>query len=121
MTIKEFVEEARKIHGDKYDYKSVDFIKKTDKVDIVCHSNAEYVNGNIFTNNMEGFWSHFRRMVAGCYHHMSDEHLQQYVDEACFRWNTRKMSESERFAHMFKKSIGLVCKWSEIRVGLIAA
>ena len=32
-----------------------------------------------------------------------------------------KMSESERFAHMFKKSIGLVCKWSEIRVGLIAA
>ena len=36
MTIKEFVEEARKIHGDKYDYKSVDFIKKTDKVDIVC-------------------------------------------------------------------------------------
>lgn len=28
MTIKEFVEEARKIHGDKYDYKSVDFIKK---------------------------------------------------------------------------------------------
>ena len=55
MTIKEFVEEARKIHGDKYDYKSVDFIKKTDKVDIVCHSNAEYVKGNIFTNNMEGF------------------------------------------------------------------
>ena len=107
MTIKEFVEEARKIHGDKYDYKSVDFIKKTDKVDIVCHSNAEYVKGNIFTNNMEGFWSHFRRMVAGCYHHMSDEHLQQYVDEACFRWNTRKMSESERFAHMFKTSIWL--------------
>ena len=31
MTIKEFVEEARKIHGDKYDYKSVNFIKKTDK------------------------------------------------------------------------------------------
>ena len=37
------------------------------------------------------------------------------------RWNTRKMSESERFAHMFDKSIGLVKKWSEIRVGLVAA
>ena len=34
-----------------------------------------------------------------------------------YRWNTRKMSESERFAHMFDKSIGLVRKWSEIRVG----
>ena len=31
------------------------------------------------------------------------------------------MSESERFAHMFKNSIGLVCKWSEIEVGLEAA
>ena len=43
------------------------------------------------------------------------------LDEAVYRWNTRKMSESERFAHMFKKSIGLVCKWSEIEVGLEAA
>ena len=31
------------------------------------------------------------------------------------------MSESERFAHMFGKSIGLARKWSEIRVGLMAA
>ena len=56
-----------------------------------------------------------------CYHDVSDEHLQQYIDEAVYRWNTRKMSESERFAHMFDKSIGLVRKWSEIRVGLMAA
>ena len=32
----------------------------------------------------------------------------------------KKMSESERFAHMFDKSIGLVRKWPEIRVGLMA-
>ena len=30
------------------------------------------------------------------------------------------MGESERFAHMFEKSIGLVRKWSEIKVGLEA-
>lgn len=60
-------------------------------------------------------------MIIGCYHDVSDEHLQQYIDEAVYRWNTRKMSESERFAHMFDKSIGLVKKWSEIRVGLMAA
>lgn len=29
------------------------------------------------------------------------------------------MSEPKRFAHMFDKSIGLVKKWSEIRVGLM--
>ena len=31
------------------------------------------------------------------------------------------MSESERFAHISNKSIGLIRKWSEIRIGLVAA
>ena len=52
---------------------------------------------------------------------VGDEHLQKYIDEAVYRWNTRKMSESERFAHMFAKSMGFVKKWSEIKVGLVAA
>ena len=88
---------------------------------VVAHGAEEYANGDVFTNSIEGFWSHFRRMIVGCYHDVSDEHLQSYIDEAVYRWNTRKMSESERFANMFDKSIGLVRKWSEIRVGLMAA
>ena len=60
-------------------------------------------------------------MIVGCYHDVSDEHLQQYIDEAAYRWNTRKASQSERFSDMFNKSIGLVRKWSEIRIGLVAA
>ena len=88
--------------------------------EVVKHNDEEYANGDIFTNSIEGFWSHFRRMISGCYHDVSDAHLQAYIDEAVYRWNTRKMSESERFAHMFAKSIGLVRKWSEIKVGLMA-
>ena len=88
---------------------------------VVAHGDEEYANGDVFTNSIEGFWSHFRRMIVGCYHDVSDEHLQLYIDEAVYRWNTRKMSGSERFAHMFDKSIGLVRKWSEIRVGLMVA
>ena len=38
----------------------------------------------------------------------SDEHLQAYIDEACFRCNTRKASQVERFLDMFFMSIGLV-------------
>ena len=87
---------------------------------IVNHGAQEFANGDIFTNSIEGFWSHFRRMISGCYHDVSDEHLQSYIDEACFRWNTRKMSESERFAHMFSMSIGIVSKWTDIKVGLCA-
>ena len=88
---------------------------------IVSHGAEEYANGDIFTNSIEGFWSHFRRMISGCYHDVSDAHLQSYIDEAVFRWNTRKMSESERFAHMFDKSIGIVRNWNEIKVGLMVA
>ena len=88
---------------------------------VVAHGAEEYANGDVFTNSIEGFWSHFRRMIVGCYHDVSDEHLQQYIVEAVYRWNTRKTSESERFTDMFAKSIGLVRKWSEIKVGLMAA
>ena len=88
---------------------------------IVNHGAAEYANGDIFTNSIEGFWSHFRRMISGCYHDVSDTHLQSYINEAVYRWNTRKMSESERFAHMFEMSIGLVRRWSDIKQGLMAA
>lgn len=88
---------------------------------VVNHGQEQYADGDIFTNSIEGFWSHFRRMITGCYHDVSDEHLQPYIDEAVFRWNTRKMSESERFAHMFEKSIGLVKRWTEIKMGLEAA
>lgn len=83
---------------------------------IVNHGAEQYADGDIFTNTIEGFWSHFRRMITGCYHDVSDEHLQQYIDEAVYRWNTRKMDESERFAHMFAKSIGLIVRWSEVKL-----
>ncbi len=83
---------------------------------IVNHGSEEYANGDIFTNSIEGFWSHFRRMIVGCYHDVSDEHLQSYIDEAVYRWNTRKASQSERFDDMFNKSIGLIVTWSELRL-----
>ena len=64
----------------------------------ICnHGALQFVcedDGSVYTNNIEGFWSHFRRMITGCYQDVSDEHLQPYIDEACFRWNTRKMAES---------------------------
>lgn len=88
--------------------------------DIVNHGAEQYANGDIFTNTIEGFWSHFRRMITGCYHDVSDEHLQSYINEAVYRWNTRKMDESERFAHMFAKSIGLIVRWSEVKLCVAA-
>ena len=84
----------------------------------ICnHGALQYVvDGEVYTNNIEGFWPHFRRMITGCYHDVSDEHLQSYIDKAVYRWNTRKESESERFARMFETSIGLIVRWNELRL-----
>ena len=118
--IQQFVEEGSRVITDELSaYNGLDTLGYTHAV--VNHGAEEYANGDVFTNSIEGFWSHFRRMIVGCYHDVSDEHLQSHNDEAVYRSITRKMSESERFAHMFDKSIGLVKKWSEIRVGLVAA
>ena len=51
---------------------------------------------------------------------VGDEHLQQYIDEAVYRWNTRKASQSERFSDMFNKSIGLIVTWDELRLCEVA-
>ena len=113
--IQQFVEEDSRVITDELNaYNGLAALGYTH--DIVNHGSEEYANGDIFTNSIEGFWSHFRRMITGCYHDVSDEHLQSYIDEAVYRWNTRKMSESERFAHMFAKSIGLIITWSELRL-----
>lgn len=72
----------------------------------INHSKKQYAKGNIYTNSIEGFWSHFNRMVIGIYHQISEAYLQRYIDEQCFRWNTRKEPESNRFAYMFNACIG---------------
>jgi hypothetical protein len=63
----------------------------------VKHSSKQYVNGRIHTNTIEGFWSLLKRGIFGIYHFTSKKHLQMYVDEFVFRYNTRKGTENERF------------------------
>lgn len=81
---------------------------------VINHGSDEFVNGALYTNSIESFWSHFRRMIHGVYHDVSDKHLQKYIDEAVYRWNTKKDEECQRFSHMFHMSIGLVVRWQEI-------
>ncbi len=71
----------------------------------VRHNENEFVVDDIYTNTIEGFWSHFKKMVFGTYHFVSKKHLQEYIDEEVYRWNTRLMSESARFKFVFSKSL----------------
>lgn len=64
---------------------------------IVKHGQGQYVNGRIHTNTIEGFWSLLKRGIFGIYHFTSKKHLQMYVDEFVFRYNTRNITSSNRF------------------------
>lgn len=64
---------------------------------IVKHNKKQYAKGDVSTNTLEGFWASLKRGFMGIYHSMSKQHLQYYVDEFVFRYNTRKFSENYRF------------------------
>lgn len=63
----------------------------------IKHGAGQYVNGRVHTNTIEGFWSLLKRGIVGIYHFTSVKHLQKYVDEFVFRYNTRNGSEVSRF------------------------
>ncbi|UAY53659.1 IS1595 family transposase [Ferruginibacter albus] len=64
---------------------------------IIDHSRKQYKNGETCTNNIEGFWSHFKRGIIGTYYHASRKHLQGYADEYSFRYNNRQVPIDEKF------------------------
>lgn len=71
---------------------------------IVKHAYSEYVRGNVHTNTIEGFWSLFKRGVVGIYHFVSKKHIQQYLNEFSYRYNSRRISDAHRFALVLANS-----------------
>ncbi len=63
----------------------------------VNHSRREYVNGENHTNTIEGFFSLLKRGITGIYHFVSEKHLDMYLKEFTFRYNTKKETEESRF------------------------
>ncbi len=56
----------------------------------VHHRQNIYVDGDVHTNTIEGFWSLLKRGISGVYHGVSTKHLQTYLDEYTFRYNNRE-------------------------------
>lgn len=64
---------------------------------IVDHGRGQYVDGNAYTNTIEGFWGILKRGLIAIYNGVSRKHLQRYVNEFCFRYNTRNDTPQTRF------------------------
>lgn len=67
---------------------------------IVDHSKKEYARGVYYTNSIEGCFSLLDRMILGIYHSVSPKHLQRYLNEHSFRYNSKDMKEHTRFTLM---------------------
>ena len=67
-----------------------------------------YVDGDIHTNSIEGFWALLKRGVFGQFHSVSRKHLQRYVDEFCFRYNLRNHDMEDAFFMTIDRGLGVV-------------
>ena len=68
----------------------------------VNHSKDEYVRGDVHTNTIEGFWSHFKTSVRGTHKSVSKKHMMNYLHEFEFRFNLRRDVTNSMFDRLIQ-------------------
>ncbi len=63
--------------------------KKFARHEMVDHGAGEYVRGDAHSNTAEGYFAILKRGIIGTYHHVSEAHLQRYLNEFDFRYSER--------------------------------
>src|SRR5918996_1036460 len=56
---------------------------------IINHSAGLYVDGDVYTNTIEGFFGNLKTGMRGAYKHVSPRYLQSYLNEYAWRYNHR--------------------------------
>lgn len=67
--------------------------KRGFKHEIVVHSSKEWIRGDCHTQGIDGFWSLLKRGIIGSFHQVSIKHLDRYITEFQFRFNSREDQE----------------------------
>lgn len=67
---------------------------------------VEYVRGRVHVNGIENFWSLLKRTLSGTYIHVAPFHLHRYCSEQEFRYNKRRMNDSDRFSELLQRVVG---------------
>ena len=74
-------------------YKAMDLAGMFAGHETVNHSAGEYARaGGIHSNTVEGYFGLLKRGIYGTYHHVSEAHLQRYINEFDFRFTHRTAS-----------------------------
>jgi len=72
---------------------------------VIDHAES-YARGRVHTNGLENFWSLLKRAIKGTYISIEPFHLFRYLDEQCFRYNTRKDIDACRFERVVDSVTG---------------
>jgi transposase-like protein len=82
-------ETSKVVTDDAAQYK---FILPKEKHESTVHEQELEMLGKIEgTKTVEGAFSLFKRGVIGSYHHLSEDHLDSYLQEFCWRYNRRHL------------------------------
>ncbi len=79
------------------------------------HSKNKYKSCGLSSNAIEGVYSHFKRRNVATYVHQTEQFLQLYLNEFCFKWNCRKKTFEEISYIAFKKFSSCKITLREIR------
>ena len=85
--IDRFVMPSTVVYTDEYQI--YDRLKGEFKLRRIHHAAKIYVDGDVHTNAIEGFWSLTKNGIRGLYHNVSRKWLQGYLNEYAWRYNHR--------------------------------
>ncbi|HTM25701.1 MAG TPA: IS1595 family transposase [Vicinamibacterales bacterium] len=109
--IMQHVERGTTVHTDSLpSYTSLE----SDYTHNVIDHAEKYVDGQVHTNGLENFWSLLKRAIRGTYVSVEPFHLFRYLDEQCFRFNNRKLTDAERFAYAAATIVGKRLTYKEL-------
>ena len=91
-SIKEFIERAKKIHGDKYDYSKVEYVGNKIKVSIICPIHGEF--WQLPNSHLNGI---------GC-PSCSESHLEKEINDFLIE-NNIKFERQKRFDWLGRQSL----------------
>ncbi len=98
-TTEQFIEEARKVHGDKYDYSKVEYINGTTEVCIICPTHGE-------------FWQkptvHLQSGCPKCVNDSKKISFSEFVEKA-IRVHGKKYTYDETTYNGLKEQIRIIC------------
>ena len=71
---------------------------------VINHSAGVYVEGDVYTNTIEGFFGNLKTGMRGTYKKVSKKWLQSYLDEYAWRHNNRHNAQRSMFHALVKEA-----------------